>query len=253
MELAGTKRTYPFKNGGQSPQRGLPGRGSGSAVAFLSSLRHDRPFQGCPAPPRFPRLVFILCHQHHTAAERRPAHVFGLSGNALTPLRPPRSLRYLHPRKTNTGPGFNRGSGGGARGNDFDERAGAWARTEGGYPIAHDLSPSIRQCLCVSPKVAVHFFSVRFSNTPNTRARLPLGSRLGARLVPRKKTFFAYTQALHGRDLPEEDIRVSRICDITAHDLARTHVSYYNDDSKRTKGMYRQRIQRAWGATAHRG
>ena len=48
---------------------------------------------------------------------------------------------------------------------------------------------------------------------------------------------------------------VSRICGIIAHDLARTHVSYYNardlarthvsycnDDAKRTKGMYRQRI-----------
>jgi len=46
---------------------------------------------------------------------------------------------------------------------------------------------------------------------------------------------------------------VSRICDITAHDLARTHVSYYNNDAKRTKGMYRQRIQKAWGHTAHRG
>ena len=40
---------------------------------------------------------------------------------------------------------------------------------------------------------------------------------------------------------------VSRICDITAHDLARTHVSYYNDDAQRTNGMYRQRIQKAWG------
>ena len=46
---------------------------------------------------------------------------------------------------------------------------------------------------------------------------------------------------------------VSRICGIIAHDLARTHVSYYNDDSKRTKGMYRQHIQKAWGHTAHRG
>ena len=35
---------------------------------------------------------------------------------------------------------------------------------------------------------------------------------------------------------------VSRICDIIAHDLARTHVLYYYDDAKRTKGMYRQRI-----------
>ena len=40
---------------------------------------------------------------------------------------------------------------------------------------------------------------------------------------------------------------VSRICDIIAHDLARTHVSYYNDDAKRTKGMYRQRTQKAGG------
>ena len=46
---------------------------------------------------------------------------------------------------------------------------------------------------------------------------------------------------------------VTRICDIIAHELARTHVSYYNDDAKRTKGMYRQRIQKAWGHTAHRG
>ena len=46
---------------------------------------------------------------------------------------------------------------------------------------------------------------------------------------------------------------VTRICDIIAHELARTHVSYYNDDAKRTKGMYRQRIQNAWGHTAHRG
>ena len=46
---------------------------------------------------------------------------------------------------------------------------------------------------------------------------------------------------------------MSRICDIIAHELARTHVSYYSDDAKRTKGMYRQRIQKAWGHTAHRG
>jgi len=50
--------------------------------------------------------------------------------------------------------------------------------------------------------------------------------------------------------MPED---VSRICDVTAHDLARTHVSYNNDDAKRTKGMYRQRTQKAWGHTAHRG
>jgi len=46
---------------------------------------------------------------------------------------------------------------------------------------------------------------------------------------------------------------VSRICGIITHDLARTHVSYYDDDAKRTKGIYRQRTQKAWGHTAHRG
>ena len=38
---------------------------------------------------------------------------------------------------------------------------------------------------------------------------------------------------------------VSRICDIIAHELAGTHVSYYSDDAKRTKGIYRKRIQKA--------
>jgi len=51
-------------------------------------------------------------------------------------------------------------------------------------------------------------------------------------------------------EMPED---VSRICDITAHDLAWTHVSYYNNDAKRTKGMYKQRTQKAWGHTVHRG
>ena len=46
---------------------------------------------------------------------------------------------------------------------------------------------------------------------------------------------------------------VSHICGTTAHDLARTHASYYNDDAKRTNSMYRQRTQKAWGHTAHRG
>ena len=46
---------------------------------------------------------------------------------------------------------------------------------------------------------------------------------------------------------------VSRICDITANDLARIHVSYYNGDAKRKMGMYSHRIQKAWGQTARRG
>jgi len=46
---------------------------------------------------------------------------------------------------------------------------------------------------------------------------------------------------------------VSRICDIIAHDLAQTLVSYYNGDAKCTKSMYRQRTHEAWGHTSHRG
>jgi len=49
---------------------------------------------------------------------------------------------------------------------------------------------------------------------------------------------------------------VSHICRTTAHDFAQIHVSYYNDDAKRTKAMYRQRTQHpeSLGAhTAHRG
>jgi len=51
-------------------------------------------------------------------------------------------------------------------------------------------------------------------------------------------------------EMPED---ASRICGIIAHDLARTHVPYYNSDAERTKGVYMQRIQKAGGHTAHRG
>ena len=35
---------------------------------------------------------------------------------------------------------------------------------------------------------------------------------------------------------------MSRICDIIAHDLAWTQISYYSNYAKRTKGIFRQRI-----------
>ena len=62
------------------------------------------------------------------------------------------------PEATNTGPGLNRGSGGGARGCGFEERVGAHARAEGQLPIlvAHDLFLSLSLslsmfgcCVCV--------------------------------------------------------------------------------------------------------
>ena len=36
---------------------------------------------------------------------------------------------------------------------------------------------------------------------------------------------------------------VDRICVMTVHELARTHVSYYKDDAKRTKGMCRYQVK----------
>ena len=49
---------------------------------------------------------------------------------------------FTPPEATNTGPGFYRGSGGGARGCDSEERVGAYARTEGGRFLS-------RRCLAV--------------------------------------------------------------------------------------------------------
>ena len=43
------------------------------------------------------------------------------------------ALLFTPPEATNTGRGFNRGSGGGARGCGFEERVGAYARPEGGH------------------------------------------------------------------------------------------------------------------------
>jgi len=45
---------------------------------------------------------------------------------------------------------------------------------------------------------------------------------------------------------------VSRICDIIAHDLARTHVSYYNDDAKRTRACTGSASRRHGGTRASR-
>ena len=48
-----------------------------------------------------------------------------------TQVRLEREHHYT-PGSDEHGPGFNRGSGGGARGCDFEERVGAYARTYGG-------------------------------------------------------------------------------------------------------------------------
>ena len=56
------------------------------------------------------------------------------------------------PEATNTGPGFDRGSGGGARGCGFEERVGALARSEG--PISYSRR-CLRVCVSVCVKMAV--------------------------------------------------------------------------------------------------
>ena len=84
-----------------------------------------------------------------------------------------RSVKVLitPPEATNTGPGFNRGSVGGAQGCGFEERAGAHARTEG--VISYSPRP-----LCVSPNSAVCFF-LKFP-PKNGRARLSSAPYLSA-------------------------------------------------------------------------
>jgi len=62
----------------------------------------------------------------------------------VRPMSDDRALRiFTAPEATNTGPGFNRGFGGGARGCGFGERVGAYARTEGG---GHFLLPTMSVC-----------------------------------------------------------------------------------------------------------
>ena len=61
----------------------------------------------------------------------------GTAGQGQVPKAGPlmvawaRLLFVTPPEVTNTGPGFNRGSGGGARGCGFEERVGVHARTGG--------------------------------------------------------------------------------------------------------------------------
>ena len=63
---------------------------------------------------------------------------------------------FTPPEATNTGPGFNRGSGGGARGCGFEERVGAYARTEGG----HFLLPTNNTKMAVGLSIKLRIFSI---------------------------------------------------------------------------------------------
>jgi len=77
------------------------------------------------------------------AALRRMFHARCQPG----PYVPRCALVATPPEATNMGPGFNRGSGGGARGCGFEERAGGTCAYRGGsFPIAHDAS--VCACVC---------------------------------------------------------------------------------------------------------
>jgi len=60
------------------------------------------------------------------------------------------------PEATNTGPGFNRGSGGGARGCGSEERVGAYVRTEGVISYSPRTRPSRLHTHTHPPKRLAH-------------------------------------------------------------------------------------------------
>ena len=43
------------------------------------------------------------------------------------------------------------------------------------------------------------------------------------------------------------------IADLIAAALAAEHVQFYSESAKQAKGIFKQRVRRAWGHTAHRG
>ena len=63
-------------------------------------------------------------------------------------------LSYYIPGSDEHGPGFNRESGGGARGVASKNGQGHMCVQRGAFPIAHDLCV----CICVPPKMAVGLF-----------------------------------------------------------------------------------------------
>jgi len=121
------------------------------------------------------------------------------AGRCLIALRltfPLDSAFFTPPEATNMGPGFNRGSGGGARGCGFEERVGAYARTEEGlFPIAHGLCLSV--CLSsLHHKSGSWSFQIEtkhtlprpiFKHAQHTHAApmLPLGDTPNTRALPR--------------------------------------------------------------------
>ena len=104
--------------------RRVASRALGSAVLTCDSLL---------APPQHP----ITPRGRRAGAQGHPAHgrkrhrKLATSTFSATPLSACVWRGYYTPEATNTGPDFNRGSGGGARGCGFEERVERYARAEG--------------------------------------------------------------------------------------------------------------------------
>ena len=82
--------------------------------------------------------VVLLSAEKLINCDRNVLHRRGVWGKWGWNLlgRPCKRLNiFTPPEATNTGPGFNRGYGGGARGCHFEERAGAYACTEVGHSL----------------------------------------------------------------------------------------------------------------------
>jgi len=82
-------------------------------------------------------------HPRHPAALASLRHLGCIISSS--PFASRAVLRFFKtpPEATNTGPGINREPGGGARGCDFEERVGAYARTEEGCFLQPSLSVQV--------------------------------------------------------------------------------------------------------------
>ena len=100
-------------------------------------------------PPCFERFLHFLSFK--TTPRRRTRR----HRTDLEKLRRKHPSFVAPPEETNMGPGFNRGSGGGARGFGFEERVGAHARSGVGPFHIAALSVCVCVCLSAAAKVAV--------------------------------------------------------------------------------------------------
>jgi len=86
-------------------------------MAAVENLDRDRPVPGCGINKQ----------------EGFQVNVWLFRANKYSSIGLPQGIVITTPEVTNTSPGLNRGSGGGARGCGIEERVGAYERTEVGH------------------------------------------------------------------------------------------------------------------------